>query len=91
MHARQCYHACTLPKQLTIRGVSEELASRLARLGRERRQSVNVVARSILEEAVGIQARRERLKRYATWSQADVAAFETALADQRVIDDELWQ
>ena len=80
-----------MPKQLTIRGVSEELASRLARLGRERRQSVNVVARSILEEAVGIQARRERLKRYATWSQAEVEAFENALADQRVIDDELWQ
>ena len=91
MHALQCYHACTLSKQLTIRGVSEELGSRLAKLGRERGQSVNVVARSILEEAVGIHARRERLKRYATWTQAEVEAFENALADQRVIDDELWQ
>jgi short-subunit dehydrogenase len=80
-----------LAKQLTIRGVSEELGRRLARLGRERGQSVNVVARSILEEAVGIQARRERLKRYATWTPAEVEAFENALADQRVIDDELWQ
>lgn len=80
-----------MPKQLTIRGVSDELSRRLARLGRERGQSVNVVARSILEEAVGVQARRERLKRYATWTHKEVEAFEDALADQRVIDDELWQ
>ena len=80
-----------MPKQLTIRGVSEELGRRLARLGRERRQSVNVVARSILEEAVGIDARRERLKRYATWTPAEREAFELALADQRVIEDELWK
>lgn len=80
-----------MAKQLTIRGVSEDLSRRLARLGRERGQSVNVLARSILEEAVGIQARRARLKRYATWTQGEVEAFENALADQRVIDDELWQ
>jgi hypothetical protein len=80
-----------LAKQLTIRGISEELSRRLARLGRERGQSLNVVARSILEEAVGLHARRERLRRYATWTADDVAAFDRALADQRVIDDELWK
>jgi len=67
------------------------LSRRLARLGRERGQSVNVIARSILEEAVGVQARRERLKRYATWSHQEADEFERALADQRAIDDELWR
>ena len=38
-----------------------------------------------------IQARRERLKRYVTWTPAEAEAFENALADQRVIDDELWR
>ena len=80
-----------MPKQLTIRGVSDELSRRLARLGREKGQSVNVLARSILEEAVGLHARRERLRRYATWTAEDVASFDRALAEQRVIDDDLWR
>jgi hypothetical protein len=80
-----------MPKQLTIRGVSDELGRRLTRLSRERGESVNTTALAILEEAVGIDARRRRLERYATWSADDVAEFDRALADQRVIDDELWQ
>jgi hypothetical protein len=90
MHAYLCYHAC-MPKQLTIRGVSDELGRRLTRLSRERGESVNSTALAILEEAVGIDARRQRLERYATWSSNDLAEFDRALADQRVIDDELWQ
>jgi len=80
-----------MPKQLTIRGVSDELGRRLTRLSRERGESVNTTALAILEEAVGIDARRRRLERYATWSADDLAEFDRALADQRVIDDELWQ
>ncbi len=80
-----------MPKQLTIRGVSDELGRRLSRLSRERGESVNATALAILEDAVGVDARRRRLERYATWSAADLAEFDRALADQRVIDDELWQ
>jgi len=80
-----------MPKQLTIRGVSDELGRRLTRLSRERGESVNTTALAILEGAVGIDARRRRLERYATWSAYDLAEFDRALADQRVIDDELWQ
>ena len=80
-----------MPKQLTIRGVSDELGRRLARLGRERGQSVNTVALGILEDAVGIEARRVRLRRYATWEPSELAAFDRALADQRLIDDDLWR
>ncbi len=80
-----------MPKQLTIRGVSDELGRRLTRLSRERGESVNSTALAILEEAVGIDARRQRLERYATWSSNDLAEFDRALADQRVIDDGAWQ
>jgi hypothetical protein len=80
-----------MAKQLTIRGVSDELGRRLAGLSRERGQSVNTTALTILEDAVGIDARRRRLARYATWSSADLAEFDRALADQRVIDEDLWQ
>ncbi len=76
--------------QLTIRGVSDDLGRRLARVSRERKQSMNALALEILEQAVGTSARRRRLQRYATWSAAETAAFDKALADQRVIDDDLW-
>ena len=79
-----------MPSQLTIRGVSEELNRRLTRLGKDTGKSVNSIALGILEEAVGAGARRERLARYSTWSSADLAEFDAALRDQRVIDDDLW-
>lgn len=80
-----------MPVQLTIRGVSEELSRRLARLSRERGQSINTTVLAILEDALDIQARRRRLARYASWTRADMQEFDAALADQRVIDDGLWK
>jgi hypothetical protein len=80
-----------MAKQLTIRGVSAELARRLTRLSRERGRSVNATALAILEQTVGIDARRQRLARYATWSPADLAEFNRDLAGQRVIDHDLWR
>jgi len=77
--------------QLTIRGVSEELNRRLSKLGKSRGQSVNTTAIQILEQAVGIDARRQRLERYMTWSGADASEFESALKNQRVIDEDQWR
>ena len=74
-----------MPKQFTIRGVSEELVLRLARLSRAQDQSVNATALRILEDAVGIGARRQRLARYATWSASDPVEFNCALADQHIV------
>jgi len=76
--------------QLTIRGVTDELNRRLTKLGKSKGQSVNALALGILEKAVGIDARRQRLDRYMTWSPADLKEFDSSLKDQRVIDDELW-
>jgi hypothetical protein len=76
--------------QLTIRGVSPELAHRLKELARTRKESVNTTALRILEGAAGVSERRKRLARYATWTAADVKEFDVALASQRAIDEELW-
>lgn len=80
-----------MPKQLTIRGVSDDIANRLETLALQRGQSVNAAVNRILEEAVGVNARSLRLERYATWSSQDLAEFEAALGAQRVVDDELWR
>ena len=80
-----------MSKQLTIRAVPDEVGHRLERVSRERGQSVNATVLQILEDAVGVNARRHRLMKYATWSAKEKAEFDEALAEQRVIDETLWR
>lgn len=89
MKAQVCYHAC-MPKQLTIRGVPDEVGRRLESLSRERRKSVNAIVLAILEAAVGYSERRQRLERYATWTETDRLDFESALRHQRTVDLADW-
>ena len=90
MQADLWYHA-GMSRQLTIRNVPAEVGKRLDRLSRERGQSLNAVVVSILTDSVGVDARRARLERYATWNEADATAFDQALSNQRVIDADLWR
>lgn len=80
-----------MPRQLTIRNVPDEVARRLDRLSDERGESLNTLVVAILTDSVGVDARRARLERYATWTDAEAAAFDELLVSQRVIDDELWR
>ena len=80
-----------MPRQLTIRNVPDEVARRLERLSQQRDESLNSTVLELLAQSVGVDARRARLQRYVTWAPADVAAFEAALAPQRVIDADLWR
>jgi hypothetical protein len=78
-------------KQITVRGVSADLGRRLARLSRERGESLNSTVLRLLERAVGIHERREDLERYMTWTAEDLAEFEEALGAQRTVDERLWR
>ena len=89
MPALLCYRA-VMAKQLTIRGVPDEVGQRLERLSQARGQSINTTVLHILEAAVGVDERRKRLARYATWTSEDQTEFNEALALQRTIDDPLW-
>lgn len=80
-----------MARQLTIRNVPDAVAKRLERLSRERDVSLNSTVVSLLIEAVDYNARRDRLTRYVTWTEADVADFNDALRAQRTIDDDLWR
>ncbi len=80
-----------MEKQLTIRGVPEELARKLQRLSREQGRSVNATVVRILNDALGSIPRRQRLERYATWTRDDLTQVEEAVAAQRSIDDSLWR
>lgn len=80
-----------MSKQMTLRGVPDDLASRLRSLAKARGESLNSTLLHILEQAVGANGRRSRLERYATWTVQDMAEFEEVLGEQRRIDDDLWQ
>jgi plasmid stability protein len=80
-----------MSRQLTIRGVSDEVGRRLEGLSHARGQSLNATVLAILESAVGVDERRQRLARYATWTQDDLEEFNEALSAQRTIDDPLWR
>jgi hypothetical protein len=80
-----------MSKQLTIRGVSDEIGQRLIAISREEGKSVNTVVLDILKSAVGVNERKQRLHRYTTWTEDDLTEFERALGAQRVIDEELWK
>jgi plasmid stability protein len=79
-----------MARQISVRNVPEELSRRLEALSRERGMSVNSTVIALLEEAVGIEGRRKRLARYATWGVEDLETFARNLADQRVVDPKLW-
>jgi hypothetical protein len=80
-----------MARQLTVRGVSEEVRQRLEELSRARGLSVNATVLEILGAALGRSERRQRLARYATWTPQDLAEFDEALAAQRTIDESLWR
>ena len=80
-----------MSKQLTIRGVPDETSRRLEALSREKEQSINSTVLRILDDALQVDPRRRRLERYATWTPEDLREFESALAAQRTIDEELWR
>ena len=52
---------------------------------------MNTTVLEILSQAVGVDARRERLAKFATWTSEDLAQVEDVVAAQRTIDDRLWR
>lgn len=79
------------PKQITLRNPSPALARRLRALSRSTGESMNTTILRVLENALGVEARRERLRREADWSADEAAAFARALAEQRTVDEALWR
>jgi plasmid stability protein len=80
-----------MAKQLTVRGVSDEISDRLEALSRAKGKSVNATVLEVLEHVFDIDERRRRLARYATWTEDDLRELEASVAAQRSIDADLWK
>ena len=77
--------------QLTLRNVDPELLKRLRAISQETGDSLNSTVLRLLREAVGVSARRERLRRYAGWTADDLEEFDAELRAQRVVDARFWE
>ena len=85
-------------KQLTVRGVENELHQRLKSEAERRGLSVNRYVLSLLKQAVGPTEPNTLQKQVfddldhlaGTWSQEDADEFDRTLKQQRYIDGELW-
>ena len=77
--------------QLTIRNVDEDLSERLRAISAVAGESLNATVLRILRDAVGVDARRERLRRHATWTDEEAEEFDAVLREMRVVDDKLWK
>jgi plasmid stability protein len=79
--------------QYTIRNVPDTLDEALRRVARQRGKSLNEVAIDALARGVGVTAERNRQRDLAdiagTWRKDP--AFDSALAAQDTVDEEMWR
>ena len=77
--------------QITVRNVDPELSRQLRAISAEHGESLNATVLRLLRDAVGLDARRERLRRYVGWTVDDLGEFTSAFRAQRVVDEQRWE
>ena len=65
--------------QITLRNVDAELSRQLRAISEERGESLNSTVLALLQDAMELETRRTRLRRYVTWTPADLDDFTAAL------------
>ncbi|MBI2378581.1 MAG: hypothetical protein HYV07_31570 [Deltaproteobacteria bacterium] len=78
-------------KQITVRGVTEELGRRLVETAEAKGMSLNATVLDLLGEAVGLSNRRAWLDRFTDWSPEEVEELNESVRVQRGIDAKLWR
>lgn len=85
-------------KAITVRGVDEELAARLAARAAEDGESVNQFILDLLKERLGLSKDKRFTRVYhdmdrlfGRWSENDFRRIQGNIDSQRAIDEELWK
>ena len=86
-------------KQLTIRGIPEEVEKVIEREAKRKRKSKNKIVVSLLEQATGVKPGKSYgVELYhdldhlsGVWSVKEAERFEKHLVKQRKIDEDLWK
>ncbi len=85
-------------KAITIRNIPPAIARAIRKKADSERTSLNKAVVGLLEERVGSRAGKTSKPRHddldfliGCWTKEEARAFEKALAEQRVIDPEIWK
>lgn len=86
-------------QQLTVRGFDEELSARLRRLARREGTSLNQAALRLLRKGAGLTDDGRGSDTvgsslddfFGSWTAEEADAVEAAIADFKVIDEEMWR
>ena len=85
-------------KAITLRNVPQPVQRLIERKAAKEGLSLNKAVIRLLEDATEGGVRRQSSRRFhdldhlaGTWTDAEADAFNTALAEQRKVDPELWK
>jgi len=85
-------------KQITLRGIPEEIAEIVKREARRKGASLNKIFISLLENATGLKKAKKRKILYhdldhlfGKWTDEEAKTFTKNLSLQREIDEDLWK
>lgn len=84
-------------KSITIHGLDDALADRVARKARDEGASLNKTIKKLLAEALGLtpapqsDRREDFLDLFGSWSDEDYEEFEIATRDFEEVDPRDWE
>lgn len=84
-------------KAVTLRNLPPKVAQTIRQRARDKRVSVNKAVIGLLEEQVGVEGKKPAPQYHdldtlaGSWTKAEAAEFDKALAKQRTIDPALWK
>jgi hypothetical protein len=85
-------------KAITIRNIPPEVVRAIHRKAGTERTSLNKAVVGLLEERLGTAGRKRGKIRHhdldflaGSWTKQEARSFDKALAEQRVIDPEMWK
>jgi len=86
-------------KQITLRGIPEEIGKAIKKEAEEKGMSLNKVLISLLEKGTGTTGKEKKKKvsyhdldhLFGIWTKGEAKSFEKILEFQRSIDEDLWK
>jgi hypothetical protein len=85
-------------KAITIRNIPPEVVRAIRRKAEKERTSLNKAVIGLIEERLGVTGAKRHTTRHhdldflaGSWTRQEGEAFDQALAEQRVIDADLWK
>lgn len=82
---------------ITVRNLPPEVAKAVKEKARKEKLSLNKAVVRLLEEATGVEKRKQKVvyhdldRFFGTWTKEEADAFDEAMREHRQIDPEMWK